>query len=453
MPIINPTASAPPAEQPNTVTIAHHEYKGVVVDTKYVPLGSLLTHVEGSSWTVQYYSQVLDNDSALAGQNVTRNPIYQQYKLVKDFEFKVTTALTTSQDDVSKAIILTGSANVYPFIIPNEGDMFLADIGDGREGVFRILTSERKSVFKDTVHFVEYQLIDYSTEERRGDLNAKVVQSLHFVRDFLSYGQNPLLEEEDFNAVVELQNQYEDIVKSYFKSFTSTEFKTLIVPGQNAPIYDHFIVNAMTSICNTYESPELRYIRKLNCDGDDNMKVITLWGVLIARDKKLLKQCTQRTGLILAGMFDRKPMFEGIHYSGFSHVVYPIDPIQSEDNALNARVSMVEDKQITDAPVRVGLMADFLATITAGGVPEVIIPPLLHKVTIDNYYILSQAFYNNTNSQSKLELCIRDYLDRKSIDNKILLSLCDTYYCWGNLEKFYFTPLLMILIKASVRGF
>ena len=90
MPVVDPIDQAEQIEQPPKVQIAAPQYRGVTVDTRYVPQSALLTHLEGSSWTVNYYSQVLGEDNAVEGQNVTREAIYQQYRLIKGFEFKVT---------------------------------------------------------------------------------------------------------------------------------------------------------------------------------------------------------------------------------------------------------------------------------------------------------------------------------------------------------------------------
>lgn len=452
MPLVNPKPSAPPVEAPHAPVISKPEYRGVTVDTRYTPNAALLSHVEGSSWTVNYYSQVLAADSPLAGQSVTMNAINQQYKLIKGMEFKVTSPLNTSQDPVSKSMIITGAANIYPFLIPNEGDMFLADVGDGREGIFKITATERKSVFKETIHTVEYQLIDYSTDLRRGDLNAKTVQVLQFVRDFMNYAQNPLLEEDDYTTMRELQMRYGEIASRYFRMFTSNEYKTLLVPGQEFPIYDHFLTNAIMAMFNTYDAPEIRNVRKLNVDGDDLMKCVTIWDVLRERDITLLKYCNRKVGLVSVRSFERNPMMEGIYHSGISYVVYPKDPELLVDYQLKPREKAMALEVMKDTPSQVRRLEDLLGDKTFEGLTLPDSPPI-RKVLVDDYYVLSQQFYDDVNpGQSLLELCVRDYLTDKAPNNKALLALCDTYHAWGGLERYYYIPILLILIKASIRS-
>ena len=168
-------------EQPNTVRSSPPESKGVVVDTRYESKANLLTHVEGSSWNVNYYSQVLNADNAPIGQQVDRNAIYQQYTFIEMFELKVTQPLTSSQDSTTKEMTLIGTANVYPHVIPNRGDMFIADVGDGRTAIFKVTSCERKSIFKDTCYSIDYILTNYTTKELRADLDNKVIKKYAFL--------------------------------------------------------------------------------------------------------------------------------------------------------------------------------------------------------------------------------------------------------------------------------
>lgn len=433
--------------------IASPEYKGVVVDTRYVPSNALLTNVEGSAWTVDYFSQVLDTDSALSGQDVTLSAIYQQYRLIKGFEFKVTSPLATSQDDVAKTMTLTGTATIFPFLIPNVGDMFFADIGDGREGIFRVTSSERRAIFKDTCHVIEYQLIDYSTELRRGDLLSKVVQTLYFVKDFLLHGQNPLLEEAEAQNVKKLTEWYFELANTYFKAFVSNEFKTLLLPGQPHPTYDAFLTKAATSILTTWDVPQLRFVRRLNVDGDDGMKTSTLWDALLQKDPHVLRVAMQRIGLVFAQSFEDNPMMEGIYWSGVTYVVYPKDPELFVDYDYRPAVKYTLDTvSIQPLATRLRSLNDLLTTNTLNGLPYDG-APMIHPVLVDDHYVFSQAFYDQVSpGQSRLELCVRDYLDGKALSTPLLLALCETAHAWGGLERFYYIPILLILIKAAVRS-
>ncbi len=452
MPLVQNTPTVLPQEVPHEPVIAKQAYRGLTVDTRYIPNTALLSYVEGSAWTVNFYSQVLAGDSALAGQAPSTNPLSQQYRLIKGLELKVTSPLVSNQDPTTKAFNMTGAANVYPFIVPNEGDMFLADMGDGREGIFKITSSERRSVFKETIHAIEYIWIDYSTEERRGDLNMKTVQTLQFVRDFMMHGQNPLLEEEEYTILRQLQARFSDITSRYFKLFTSNEYKTLILPSQEFVAYDHYLTNAVLSTFTTYDSPEIRTIRKLNTDGDDIMKCTTLWDALLERDVRLIRHACSKAGLVSARSFTRDPVLEGIYHSGINYVVYPKDPELSVDYEIKPREKTLATVTLRDAPSNVRRLEDLIVDKAFEGLTKADCPAI-HSVLIDDNYVLSEKFYNNAEvGQSLLEICVRDYLTHKAPNNRALLALCDTYHAWGSLERFYYVPILLMLVKASIRS-
>lgn len=464
MPVIDDDPAAPPQPTPASVQIAAPEFKTVVVDTRYEPVASLLTNIQGASWIANYFSQILASDSQVSGQQPTLDPLYQAYTLVKGFELKVTSPLATQQDETTKTMKLTGSANVYPFLIPNVGDMFIADIGDGREGIFKVNTSDRRSIFKDTCYSIEYELVSYADKDRSADLYSKVQRTLQFVKDFLMHGQNPLLELSEYELVDTLASRYHELVELYFRSYVSRQFKTTVVPGQEFATYDHFLTQALPKFFSTWDATGVRQIRAMNLDDDPAMGSLTLWDVLLQQNSRRLQQVSRTMQLVSARAFARDPMLEGIYWTGLVNVVYPADPTVTVNlnryvptkPALDAVLVEVEAPAaalvaaLTDATA-LGALSDLLDGMVLTGLPYGA-APLLTPVLADNQYVLSQAFYDKAETgQSQLELAVWDYLQRKPINRTLLLALCDSYASWGTLERFYYLPIVLVLIKASIR--
>ena len=450
MPILEETDESELGKVTETPRITAPEYKGVTVDSRYIPTAILNTHVEGAAWSVNYYSQLLDKDSALSGHQVNRNAVYQQYRLIEGLELRVSNPLTATQDNTGKSMIVNGTANVLPFLIPNEGDMFLADIGDGKEGLFKVTTSDRKSYFKEAIHVIEYQMIDYSTDERREDLNSKVIQNLVFVKDFLKYGQNPILELEEFVTAKNLEFKYYSICEKYFSSFTSNEFKTMIMPGQDKPVYDHFLTKSINKMFSTFDSSDIRSIRILNCDDDDILRTTSLWDVLIKRDRSILKYSFRRFGMVSTRTFTTDPMLEGIRYSGIKKIIYPKDPQLNVDYQISYNQKLVEDLEVTEKPSQIRNLSDLLTDTEFQGLtlPDV---PVINEVLDDDYYVLSKAFYENLDTgKSLLDLCVDRYIDRKPQDIDSLVVLCNKCHAWNAMEQFYFYPILLLLLKSAI---
>lgn len=458
MPIVNEKPKYPKIPHQPTVTIVKDPYKSVVVDSKYDPVENLLTHVEGSSYTVNYYSQVLTKDSPLAGPMVNREAIYQQYILINNLELKVNTPLTYVQDDTTKSIKGTGGATIYAMtVIPNVGDTFIADMGNGATGIFRVTTSERKSIFKSTVYSIEYVLLETSVNDeafmqRMDDINSKVVDTVEYVQDFMQHGQNPLLHKEEYSQLKKLGNYFFNIRQRYFKLFTSTEFRTLLLPGQLMPTYDHYLMKMVMSMFNIDEDPNIQYLRILNVQDDDVMSATNIWDLLKQKDLKLLKYCFRKTGIVTAMSFTQNPMLDGIYHTGVQFVVYPLDPNVAVDYQRVRILKPVYECGLMDPPSQIKDLSDLIGNSDFNGLtlPE---NPVIKKVLIDNYYVLSEAFYTkDRDDMSLLELCTMDYLEDKAANIDVLLEVCETSHAWGLLEQFYYSIIILILIKSVIRS-
>jgi len=451
MPLVVRGDDAPPIKKPDPVQITDPQYRGIAVDTRYQPANALLTTLEGSSWFVEYYQQILDDDNGLNGQITNREAVFQQYRLIHEFEFRVTNPLTSSQNNDTKEMTLTGSANIHPVLVPNVGDMFLADVGDGREGVFRITSSERRSIFKETAHFIEYELISYSTPERLADFKRKTVQVLHYSKDFNYYGQNPLIEEEQYYLIKDLKVALQSMTVSYFKKFFSNEYHSLAMPAQSQAIYDHFLVKAIKASFNTDEANELLYLRAFDVSDDQTMGAISLWDAVLNQDKRYLLHAFERAGVMSAYTFTREPMMESFYHSGFQAIVYPKDNEVSVDYELEQRTKDGFLDVMSEVPSRIGKIDTLLTQEDLEGLPYEG-ATLIHPVLIDDFYIFSQFFYDGSVGQSKLELAVRDHIENKPVNRKLLKVLSQTYHAWGGLERFYYTPILMMLIKSVIIG-
>lgn len=454
MPIVK---AKPTTASPEVVVIPKihsPQVKSNIVDTSYEPISSLMTYVEGSSWTVDYYSQVIDTDNALAGQDSGQSGIYQQYKVIRKLEIKVDGALSWSQDETSKSMQASGTGLIHSLVIPNHGDMFLADVGDGREGVFQISSSEKKSLFKESVYAVQYQLIYFSDRDnnRRADLESKVVQELYYRRDFLEHGQNPLVTKTDFEAVEELSHKYKELINHYFRWFFSKEFKTLTIPGQDTKMYDHWLVTFLSAILNTNDNEHMRYMRVLNCDDDYNLKEPTLWSAILNNDNTALTTGIAKTGFVNARSFSANAMMEGVRFSGINYVVYPKEhtPVYESVNTNLRFQKTLAEVELERVPTRGGDLSSIIydQTIDLSGT----IVKYINSVTADDYYVLSENFYKNLPNQSLLEVMVRNYFENEKNDPATLLKLVNNYANWGALERFYYIPLLLVLIKNIVRN-
>jgi hypothetical protein len=433
-----------------TVRVSTDDIKTPVVDTKWIPRSSLLTHIGGSSWIVDYYSQVLDTDSNLSGQQYTKNPVYQSYKKINNLEIKVQTPLSTDQDDASKEMNVTGSGTLYPSVIPNEGDMFVADIGEGKNAVFRITSTRKNSIFKEACYDISY-VLDTDNLDKQTDLDQKTIITYYFHKDFLYAGSNPLVIKTDMDTLVNIKKVYDIMLYQYFKRFYSNEFKTLVVPSQLKPTYDTYLSKYILDMFSTSEANELAYMKLLNLDEDRVSRCDSLWDALKYKDISLLNTAFRKIGLVSSLTFNRTPTFNGVRYSGIGAVVYPKDPYLTVDHTYVNNVKVVEAAGLqpsadSESSSNILVRAINLRNLNSD------LGDSLYPVTVDDYYVLSENFYNNTQQQSTLETAVNAYLNNSQVDIYQLYNTAKTFHSWGSLEQFYYVPIIMTLIKSVLKG-
>lgn len=505
------------------VNVAPPEYKGVTVDTYKQQLSSILIYVEGSSWITEYYSQVLNDNNALNPLQPNLPPPYQQYTKIKQFELKVTEPLQHNQNTETNEMEVVGGATLPAGIIPNLGDMFLADIGDGREGVFTVTSSEKKTLFTSTVYTINYVLTGYNGAEKRFELENKVVKTVYYRKDFINYGQNPIIIEEDVLNVEKINKYINDFKQYYFSRFFSNEYSTLILPNQEVTIYDPFLVKAVTSLFDNSEHPILQKIRYLNIEGDTALKQDTIWSALLNVDKVYLLNAVKEMWGIDTKYWSQYPLLKTIRFSGISQVIYPKYSLSNVNNQYMISEDIMGDP-ITDTdrldedgnfipwvdptptpPIVVvgewdasndtfptqgtgpsnAVAANDVWLITVAGSPDgmdlepdmfikaviadpgqdaanwtihdmstPIVPsvPLIRPTTLDEFYVLSNAFYTESETeQSVLEVQTNNMLSDRAVNITELYRLCDDQKRWGLLDQFYYTPILIVLLKHVLR--
>ena len=258
--LVKPSPVADVADPVTTILVTESTYADVGIDTRWTPLQSIMSHIAGSVWEVTYFSQVIDTDSQLMPQSPTVSAAFQQYRKIEGMQLRVSDPLNIQQDDTTKMMQIDGSAIVFAAIIPNEGDMFTADIGLGKPAVFRVATSAKKAIFKEAAYDITYAFAS-TDEEYIHDLEMKTVQSLVFKKDFLNRGQNPLLLEEEAVIIENLEAQYRALADNYFNTFFNNEYKTLTVPGQTYSVYDPFLVKFVSEQFTQEDSHLLQDLR------------------------------------------------------------------------------------------------------------------------------------------------------------------------------------------------
>ena len=444
-----PIASATPPATPEPVkpsVIEKAEYQGITNDSKYTPVSTLLPYIEGQALVGDYYSGVMSSDMSVTPQQTGRPAAYQSYHRIIDCELKLSSAFSQSQDE-AKQFSVTGNALVYPFIIPNIGDMYVVDIGDGRDGIFTITNSERKTIMRDACYEITLTLVAYLDDVRKADLLAKTIKTSHFVKDFLTRGQNPVVVASDAELLVELQHLGKYILNSYLMTFYSPEFKALLVPGQDEPVYDHFLMKFFKQTFNADVHPLLRKLNYYNVEGSASFTNETIWDALLACDANVLYTSTKQMAVCDAIQFRGNPIYNHIYYSGIRHLMSPVGDLDGVDRAYSPDYN-IPQTNLTLSVYSTDELARLHRNPYVDGGIEWLVKP------VDNAsYVVSASFYGTVITPSSLlEVMLKNALEGKPIDTVNLKAVSDSYKHWKPLEQYYYGPLLLTLIRLRIGG-
>lgn len=449
--VIVPKVDQTPGVEITKIPITDPKVDIGVVDLKTDPFPSMLAGISGARWAVDYHSQVITKDQEISGLQLTGASPYQSYRMIKDMVLRVTSPLSTVQDDTGKTMKVSGSAMLLGYVIPNDGDMFLADVGQNQLALFRVTSTVKKSIFKESVYEIGYDL-DTTDPVKIAALATKVVQTLHYNDDWITVGKNPIVSSDDWKALQQLQRIYPKMLKEYFARFFSREYSTFLLPGQTTTMYDHYLTRFMVSLASSELAPEYHHVKLLNGDEYDVMTAGSLWDAVLQQDPTLLTHGFTRVGQATANVFSMNPYASGLAWSGVAYVIMPADWEGTVDVQAGYSGKVVPQSLALTPSFPTGVPLDanrFVYTENTRGTAAVSSIP---AVTEDDWYILTSLFYHKSNEMSLFEKTIWSYLNRYPIDTMQLVDLAQLYPKWGILEQFYYVPLVMALMKAKLNG-
>ncbi len=446
--------------------IQPNDYKGVVNNLKHTPEESLVYYTNGYEWTCDYYSQITNSSNDLKALDPSQSKVYQQYNKIKSFIIKVEDPLSESQDNVNKLMSVGGSGVVTNGIVPEAGDMFIADVGIGKPGLFTITKTDRKSYFTQSVFQIDYTLLGYveSNISRVSDMENKVINTYRYNRLYNNFSEGAIISENSYITQKSLLIYQQEFIDYFFSNFWSHNFSTFIVPKQNFPIYDPFMMIFIRKILNVLDNYKFQECRVLNTNYDCGLAQPVVLTVLVNKQKNLIPVTNKYMGLASTAYYAGNPLLLSIAYSGLAYTVYPVlksinpgvlenDPMTfwgySFDGPL-ANMPSALTGECSGLPLSEHHLQNELITYNGTTVAGKNIP-LVKPAFFSNTYIFSSDFYKQTGEYSLLEALVWQYLKDEYIDSKQLNMICDDYINWTAFDQFYYLPVLILLIKYVLR--
>lgn len=419
MPIAKIPAQKPVNPVQNPV-IKSPVVKNEVVDSMYTPRKSLMTFVGGSSWPATYYSQILgEHSEPMALQHDEQNTT-QQYLRIRRTIIKVSTPLNHSPEKDQGQMEVTGAGFLMPGIVPNQGDMFVADIGDGRAGVFTINDIEIMSIYNDSAYQITYEMTDFWDTDIQKLFDDKTVQDTVYDLDYARTGKNPIIASEDFFNRDRMTGLEVSLIQHFFMTYYDNEYNTFMVPGQTHTTYDPYLTRFVDKLIDYDVRPGHARVNVFDESLKGNAKPTTLWDLLVGQDPLMFKYITKRMQVVPATYFrSATALYGAIAYAGIYGVVYPV----SEDLLINT------DVVIPTTPIN---------------------PLLFSGMGINTTYVLSEAFYNQQpHLMSEMERQVYNLITGLPINIEKLIDLVDAYFDSTGLVQYYAFPLLVCLCRTA----
>lgn len=451
MPIAIRKPTEVPAVKPAPITVEKSQYKDVVVDDSETPIESMVAYLSGMPWPVDYYSQLLGEHSDLRELDPGANAAFQQYTKTVGLELRVDSALSSSYDTEGGITTVNGSA-VIVHVVPNIKDYFIADAGMQEKGLFNVTNVERLTFGRNSAYRIDYTLSSYARDnsELASNLEAKVVSTYHFSKERLAEGLAPVLQEDDYNDSVTLSRRYQETIVRFFRSFFNRATMLLLVPNGSVTTYDFGLCNFLTMIMDSSEAPEINDISYIPTDNDRYLGQGNLWTALIDRNYDDLSRIHSKACLAPSTYFNHSSWLKTAVYWNIAKYVYPV--ITKDELAIAGLNSPpytgTADFVTADARMEV---SPYLEKNSYQVAEKSV--PLIKSVLIDDSYVLSQDFYTGGPNLSVLEILVRDYLKCQQINLKMLSALIQRYPDWPALERFYYGPILILLMKDAIKGF
>lgn len=449
MPVAMPP-DEPLGNEPN-VRISESAYKSQqVIDTRKTSLNTLATYVQGQKWPVDYYKQILGTDSANASYQDGLPSVFGQYHLIRNVQLIVSDQLTNRQNtnDINQ-FETSGAGLIYNCIEPQDGDMFVTDIGNGMNAIFQVNETNLGGYYPEAVTSASWAVIKKVSGKFLDDLNThRVVRRSFFSIENLRGGLKPILSEDDVNVIKRLANARSRLIYLYFKDFFDDAKETFVLPWQHPGLtYDPYLVRFMKSILETRDHPQVSAVTAHGVSADVYSNQVTLFDAFAQRDPGLLYSASRLMGVSPISNFRQRPLFAGIAYSGIKQVITAIDAAFSVNNTKvnHATLSMMK------AGVRQDDIRSLLPQLELeGSEPRGEEASWIKRVLVDEFYVLSEDFYQgNIAKMSILERLLHERLNDRPIRLDELADLADYAHKFDNLERFYYTPLILVLIKLA----
>jgi hypothetical protein len=422
---------------------------------------AVLKYPEGYPWTVDYYGQIVNENNTLNTFDPNMPNLLNPYYKVKQLILQVSSPLTSSYDATSGITTITGAAITPYKITPNPGDVFLAKVDTAEDAIFIINSVNRKTYRKDTLYEISYTLSFYKSANPLwiDNLESRVQDVYYFNPDTNYFNRDHLIAPETKEATDRLNSLLFLSKSLYFSKFFDTETSTLVVPGQEFKLYDHRLIKFITKTNDVLEHPNISKMYINNAYDNYYMNQDSILDLILKRDIIALPAIVKRHKFIDTSYFRNIPKLNNLLSIGIDYCLYPIDA--NKKTQYNNSPYYIDPTTDDASPYTVyNHTVDANNNFILANIPVDTLTGTkntIHEVFLNNYYVVSENFYNyvndqsaaNANSISFIEFNIYKFLNKEAISKKDLYVCIKSFESWDDITQFYLLPVLWHISKNS----
>jgi hypothetical protein len=281
------------------------------------------TQLEGTPWTVNYYSQILGRDDYPNRLDMALDPSLQQYVKVQDMTILLDGDLSGSKDE-QQIGTLTGTAKVYPGIPVNQWDMFVARIPDGRLGVFTVIENPQPAnLYSYSAHEITFELVAILTSSYQFELDRKTIDTLYFDPS------NPTCPGKNAVAVADvltIKRALTLLLDMLYDEYYDLLTRTLILRVDGSKYYDSSAVDFIRRILSYNVRGRRPQIQGYTTPtGEYSELYKTIWDVLSDNSTMRWDVITDKSAVIRVDSFHSPFILNGIAMTDIIAVIHPGD--------------------------------------------------------------------------------------------------------------------------------
>ena len=415
---------------------------------------SLLKYVEGYPWTVNFYGQILNKNNTLENFDPSVPNLNQPYYEVNGMVIQVSSPLSSSYDAANGITTINGSAITPYSLTPNVGDIFIAPVDSGEDAVFIVNNVGRKTFRKDSLYEISYNLLYYTSEEPDFivSLKARIQDSYFFNKDTNFFNRDILIKPSVKEAIDRLKVLTQESKEYYFSTFAQKEAGTILIPGLPYKVYDPLLLSFLSKIIDYRELVDLPFFRH-NYGDNKYINQKSLFDLLFTRNINTVNAINQRYNFIPSHMLPNRARLGSIFHTGADYVNFPVEP-----NTATNIDSIAPDADLNTFVESVKSTNNYFVpniSIQAINNNSVFNQHLLHELFLDDYYVVSENFYNYIGDNSTfanlsfIELLIFKHVTKQAIAKEDLVIVIEKYMEFSLLHQLYLLPVLWFLIKVN----